>query len=207
MSVTPATPAALRTTRPSMTPASTTGMSRLRKRLGPGTMLVRANNGTSSGESSDTESRLTITGSKGTRSQMRYAPLESVRVDNEPTSTRAFTIAGSPTSRMPLAFRSMKTRPDKPERSSEGPGATPSRLVRRSQSTDPWRNCVALTGWPGGASTDVTARIADKYEVTVTVYAGSVSMWGPIASASWGASLQPWSCTLGSSSYARAPSA
>src|SRR5436309_13347358 len=110
-----------------------------------------------------------MTGSNGTRSQTRYAPLESVRADIEPTSTRAFGIAGSPASRMPLAFRSMKTRPDRPERSSEGPGATPSRSVRRSQSTDPWRNCVALAGWPGGAITDVTARIAEKYDVTVTV--------------------------------------
>src|SRR2546427_10027454 len=182
MSVTPPTPEPLRTTRPSMTPASTTGMSRLRNRLGPGTMLVRANSGTRRGDSSESESMLTMTGSNGTRSQTRYAPAEAVRADSDPTSTRPCTIASSPASRLPLAFRSRYTRPDSPERSSEGPGATPTRSVRRFHRLDPCTNCVAVTGCPGGAEAEVTLRRAEKYDVMVTVYVGPASprcQWAP----------------------------
>jgi len=74
-----------------------------------------------------------------------------------------------------FAFTSMKTRPESPDRSSDGPGATPRRSVRRSHRTEPCRNWVALTGSPGGASTAVTARIAEKFDVTVIVYVSPAS--------------------------------
>ena len=47
--------------------------------------------------------------------------------------------------------------------------------MRRSHRTDPCKNCVAATGCPGGAETDVTPRRAEKYDVIVTVYVGPAS--------------------------------
>src|SRR6266511_1843482 len=141
-------------------------MSSVRNRFGPGTMLARPNSGTSSGDSSESESMLTRIGSNGTRSQTRYPPEESLRAPTDPTSTCTLARPGTPTSRRPFALSARKTRPDKPERSSDGPGATPTRPAWRSHTTDPCTNWLPVTGAPGVAATAVTARTAGRYDVS-----------------------------------------
>ena len=106
-----------------MTPARTSGISNVRKRLGPGSTLVAPNSGTSNGESIESESTVTSTGSNGTRSHTRNQPLESEDALFVPTKTRTPGTIVSPGSQRPLPFSSRNTRPVSPARSSEGPGA------------------------------------------------------------------------------------
>ena len=165
-SVTPGTPTRpLPTswlTRPSTTPAWTTGMFRPRKRLGPGSSSALANAGTSSGEDRDSESSCTLTGSNGTMSHTRNSPFESETAVLVPTRTRTPGMPRSPGFCTPSAFSSRKTRPDTPERSSDGPGAVVRRPVARSHSRDPCTYCVPLTVPPAGALTVVYDRSADR---------------------------------------------
>src|SRR5881392_3565978 len=112
-----------RHTRPPTTPAGTSGMSSVRKRFGPGSMLAEPKAGTSNCESIESESTVTRTGSNGTRSHTRNHPLESVDALLVPTRTRTPGTTSSPGSHSPFPFSSRKTRPVSPARSSEGPAA------------------------------------------------------------------------------------
>jgi hypothetical protein len=79
-----------------------------------------------------------------------------------PTRTRTPGMPRSPGFCTPSAFSSRKTRPETPDRSSEGPGAVVSRPVARSHSTDPCTYCVPLTVPPAGALTVVYDRSAER---------------------------------------------
>ena len=88
-------------------------------------------------------------------SHTRNAPSESETAVLVPTRTRTPGMPGSPGFWTPSAFSSRKTRPDIPDRSSEGPGAAVTRPVARSHNTDPCTYWVPLTVPPTGALTVV----------------------------------------------------